>query len=151
MLRKTGPELTSMPIFFYFICGTPTTAWHAKRCHVCTQDPNRRTLGCQSRACAFNRCATRLAPPCLFFLFGCLSFSSGLVGITLCILILDPCSYLVNVFLSVLSLLFLIICWVKAYIHTDSPCLKCRRQKPLDGSTIQYNLLSSVDLMESMY
>ena len=22
------------------ICGTPTTAWHAKQCHVHTQDPN---------------------------------------------------------------------------------------------------------------
>uniref|UniRef100_A0A9L0SVW3 Guanine nucleotide-binding protein subunit alpha n=1 Tax=Equus caballus TaxID=9796 RepID=A0A9L0SVW3_HORSE len=26
-LRKTGPELTSVPIFLYFLCGTPTTAW----------------------------------------------------------------------------------------------------------------------------
>ena len=26
-LRKTGPELTSMPIFLYFIYGTPATAW----------------------------------------------------------------------------------------------------------------------------
>ena len=26
LLRKTGPELTSVPIFLYFICGTPTTA-----------------------------------------------------------------------------------------------------------------------------
>ena len=31
-LRKTGPELTSVPIFFYFICGTPATAWFAKQC-----------------------------------------------------------------------------------------------------------------------
>ncbi|XP_070109978.1 carnitine O-palmitoyltransferase 1, muscle isoform isoform X5 [Equus przewalskii] len=41
LLRKAGPELTSVPIFLYFICGTPTTAWLAKRCHVRTQDPNR--------------------------------------------------------------------------------------------------------------
>ena len=34
-----------MPIFLYFICGTPTTAWLAKRCPVSTQDPNRRTAG----------------------------------------------------------------------------------------------------------
>ena len=27
MLRKTGPELTSVHIFLYFIRGTPTTAW----------------------------------------------------------------------------------------------------------------------------
>ena len=27
LLRKTGPELTSMSIFLYFMCGMPTTAW----------------------------------------------------------------------------------------------------------------------------
>ena len=26
-LRKIGPELMSVPIFLYFICGTPDTAW----------------------------------------------------------------------------------------------------------------------------
>ena len=26
-LRKIGPELTSVPVFLYFICGTPATAW----------------------------------------------------------------------------------------------------------------------------
>ena len=26
LLRKPGPELTSMPIFLHFICGTPATA-----------------------------------------------------------------------------------------------------------------------------
>ena len=37
-----------MPIFLYSICGMPTTAWlYAKRCHVCTRDPNWRTLGCR--------------------------------------------------------------------------------------------------------
>uniref|UniRef100_A0A9L0JRQ5 Uncharacterized protein n=1 Tax=Equus asinus TaxID=9793 RepID=A0A9L0JRQ5_EQUAS len=46
--RKTGPELTSMPIFLYCICGTPTTAWLAKRCHDRTWDPNRRTPGHRS-------------------------------------------------------------------------------------------------------
>ena len=45
LLRKTDPELTSMPIFLYFIRGMPTTAWHAKQCHVCTRDFNRRTPG----------------------------------------------------------------------------------------------------------
>ena len=29
-LRKISPELTSIPILLYFICGTPTTAWLAK-------------------------------------------------------------------------------------------------------------------------
>ena len=31
-LRKVGPELTSMPIFIYFLCGTPATAWLDKLC-----------------------------------------------------------------------------------------------------------------------
>ena len=31
-LRKTGPELTSMLIFLYFICGMPATGWLAKWC-----------------------------------------------------------------------------------------------------------------------
>ena len=37
-LRKISPELTSVPIFLSFICGTPTTAWRVKKCHVRTQD-----------------------------------------------------------------------------------------------------------------
>ena len=44
-LRKTGPELTSVPIFPYFVRGTPTTVWLAKWCHVCTRDPNQQTPG----------------------------------------------------------------------------------------------------------
>uniref|UniRef100_A0A9L0KCX3 Mono-ADP ribosylhydrolase 2 n=1 Tax=Equus asinus TaxID=9793 RepID=A0A9L0KCX3_EQUAS len=36
--------------------------WRAKQCHVCTQDPNRRTLGRGSRTCALHCCATGLAP-----------------------------------------------------------------------------------------
>ena len=36
-MRKTGPELTSVPIFLYFIRGAPTTAWLAKWCHVRTR------------------------------------------------------------------------------------------------------------------
>ena len=32
LLRKPGPELTSVPIFLYFICGMPATAWLDKRC-----------------------------------------------------------------------------------------------------------------------
>ena len=35
-LRKTGPELTSMPIFLYIICGMPITAWLDEQCHVRT-------------------------------------------------------------------------------------------------------------------
>ena len=31
-LRKAGPELTSVTIFFYFICELPATAWLNKWC-----------------------------------------------------------------------------------------------------------------------
>ena len=61
LLRKTGPELTSLPIFLYFVCGMPATAWLNKQCHVCTQDPNQGTLGRGIRRRPLNRCATRLA------------------------------------------------------------------------------------------
>ena len=46
--KEDCPELTSVPIFLYFVRGMPTTAWLiAKRCHVRTQDPNQRTQGLQ--------------------------------------------------------------------------------------------------------
>ena len=57
-LRKTGLELTSMPIFLYFIYGTPATEWCAKQCHVCTRDLNLRTPGCWSGTCALDCCTT---------------------------------------------------------------------------------------------
>ena len=51
-----------MPIFLYFVCGTPATAWLDKRCHVRAGDLNQRTLAHQSRRCELNhRCATRPA------------------------------------------------------------------------------------------
>ena len=40
-LRKTGPELTSVPIFLYFICGTPATAWLDSGTKSRTWDLNR--------------------------------------------------------------------------------------------------------------
>ncbi|XP_070091091.1 coiled-coil domain-containing protein 138 isoform X6 [Equus caballus] len=45
-----------------FIRGTSTTAWHTKRCHVCTRDPNWRTPGHRNGMCTLNCCATGLAP-----------------------------------------------------------------------------------------
>ena len=35
-LRKISLELTFMPLFLYFICWMPTTAWRVKQCHVST-------------------------------------------------------------------------------------------------------------------
>ena len=39
-LRKIGPELTSVPIFLYFICGMSATAWLDKSYLVCVWDLN---------------------------------------------------------------------------------------------------------------
>ena len=66
LLRKTGPELTSVPVFLYFIRGTPTTVVLANRCHVQTWDPNKRTPGRRSGMCALNHCATGWAPGTTF-------------------------------------------------------------------------------------
>ena len=63
--EETGPELTSVPIFLYFICGMSATARLDKRCHVRTWDPNRWTPGRQSRTCTLNRCAKGLASLCI--------------------------------------------------------------------------------------
>ena len=52
IFEEDGPELTSVPIFLHFIRGTPTTAWLAKWCHVCTRDPNWRTPGHREAECA---------------------------------------------------------------------------------------------------
>ena len=50
-----------MPIFPYFIRGTPITAWLAKHSHVRTRDPNWGTLSRQGGTCTLNHCATELA------------------------------------------------------------------------------------------
>ena len=82
-LRKISPELTSTNpplvaeegwpwvnihahLLLPFTCGTPTTAWRAKRCQVHTQDPNWWTPGHWSGMCALNCCATRPDPNLVF-------------------------------------------------------------------------------------
>ena len=67
-LKKTGTELTSLPIFLYLICGTPTTAWLTKQCHVLDRDLNQGTLGHWSGMCKLKHCATRPAPDVILFL-----------------------------------------------------------------------------------
>ena len=59
-----------MPIFLYFICGTPTTAWRARQFHVHTRDPTWQTLGHRSGTCALNHCTTGPAPITHTFMFG---------------------------------------------------------------------------------
>ena len=94
-LRKVSPELTSaanpplfaeedwpwtniVPIFLYFICGMPATAWLAKGRRVCTEDLNHRTLGRRSGTCELNCCATRPATPITFLLWNYFRFSTKL-------------------------------------------------------------------------
>ena len=55
-----------MPISLYFICGTPTTAWCVKQCHVRTQDPNQWTPSRWSGTA--NLTAVPLGRPLVFFL-----------------------------------------------------------------------------------
>lgn len=46
-IKGEGKQCPSLfgGLFFFFVCGAPTTAWLAKQCHVCTWDLNRRTPG----------------------------------------------------------------------------------------------------------
>uniref|UniRef100_A0A9L0RH93 Peptidase S1 domain-containing protein n=2 Tax=Equus caballus TaxID=9796 RepID=A0A9L0RH93_HORSE len=59
LLRKTGPDLTLVPFFLYFICGLPATAWLDKPCVGPHPGYN---PGSRSRTCELNHCTTRPAP-----------------------------------------------------------------------------------------
>ena len=63
---KISPELTSVPIFLYFICGMPATAWLGKQC--IDPHPGSELANHGSGTCELNCCATRLAPEQSFFL-----------------------------------------------------------------------------------
>ena len=65
-LRKIVPELTSMPIFLYFVCGMLPQHDLMSCVQIHARDPNSRNLGCQSRECELNHQATRSAPNCHF-------------------------------------------------------------------------------------
>ena len=83
-LRKISPELTTsnLPLFAeedwswanihaHLLLFSMWDAYHsmalAKRCHVSTRDLNWWTPGHQSRSCALNHCATRLAPKMFWY------------------------------------------------------------------------------------
>ena len=57
-MRKIGPELTSVPIFLYFICGMLPQHGLMSGVLVCAQDLNLWTPGCQSGARELNHYAT---------------------------------------------------------------------------------------------
>ena len=61
ILRKISPELTSVLILLYFICGTL-----AKQCRSSTWDLNPQTPGRCSGMCKLNCCATGPAPESSF-------------------------------------------------------------------------------------
>ena len=53
-LRKIVPELTSVPVFLYFVYGTPPQHGLMSSVSVCAQDPGLRTLGHRRRARELN-------------------------------------------------------------------------------------------------
>ena len=66
LVRKIVPELTSVAISFYFVCGMPLQHGLMRGAKVRAWDQNLRTLGRQSRVCELNHYATGLAPIALF-------------------------------------------------------------------------------------
>ena len=60
-LRKIVPELISVPIYLYFVCGTPPQYGLMSGVWVHTQDPNLQT--CATRAECRNLTTTRLGQP----------------------------------------------------------------------------------------
>ena len=62
LVRQIGPEIISVPIFLYFVCGMPPQHGLMSSVQVCAQDPKPQTTGCQSSACKLNHYATRPAP-----------------------------------------------------------------------------------------
>ena len=62
LLRKIVPELTSVSVFLYFVCGTPPQHGLMSNVWVHTWDLNPQTPGSWSRACELNHFATSLAP-----------------------------------------------------------------------------------------
>ena len=59
--RKIVAELTSVPIFLYFVCGTPPQCGSMSGVQVCTRDLNSWTLGHRSGAYKLNHYVTGLA------------------------------------------------------------------------------------------
>ena len=58
LVRKIGPELTSVPIFLYFVCGTLPQHGLMSSMWVCTWDLNLPTPGHRSGACELNHYTT---------------------------------------------------------------------------------------------
>ena len=68
LVRKIGPELTSVPFFLYFICGTPPQHGLMRGVYVHAWVPNLQTPCCSSGLCKLNHCAIGLAPELLFLI-----------------------------------------------------------------------------------
>ena len=61
-VRQIGPELTSVTIFLYYVCGILPQYGLVSSVYVRTRDPNPQTPGHQSGASELNRYITQLAP-----------------------------------------------------------------------------------------
>ena len=68
-MRKIGAELTSVPIFLHFVCGTLPQHGLMSGVQVPAQDLDLWTSGHGSRAQELNYHATGLAPNYTFFFF----------------------------------------------------------------------------------
>ena len=60
-VRKIGPELTSVPVFLYFMWDA-AVPWLDEQYQVCDWDPDLRTLGCRSGARELNHYTPGPAP-----------------------------------------------------------------------------------------
>ena len=90
-MSEIGPELTSVPISLYFICGMPPQHGLMSSMQVCAWDLNLWAAGCRSRTCKLNHYATRLAPKICFLFLLCIYHQKLRVWLPChCILILGP-------------------------------------------------------------
>lgn len=68
LLKKIVPGLTSVPIFFHFVCGMLPKRGFMSSVWVCAWDLSSQTTGCQSWVREFNHCTTWPAPEQQFYM-----------------------------------------------------------------------------------
>ena len=66
LVRKIGPELTSVTIFLYFVCGTLPQHGLMNSVYIPAEDPNWQTLGHRSVVHKLNHYVTGPAPQTSF-------------------------------------------------------------------------------------
>ena len=68
LVTKIGPELTTVPIFLYFVSATPPQHGLMSGALVCARDPNPWTPGHSKGVCELNHYATRPVPQQYMFI-----------------------------------------------------------------------------------